>query len=376
MKSLLCTIPMLSLAACNTRSVGDCGLAGVGDCGITRVGDCGITRVGDCGLTRVGDSGIPHVGDCGITRVSDGGITRASDGGARDLATPSIACDLATPSIARDLSAALDPAATFVMTLDAGAFPPGPHPSVLVYVPSRFDPTPPIAIVVYLHGFNNCVENVVRDAGRPCTPSGPTRSAYSLVAQLEASGKNAILVCPELLYDQAAGNPGTLGATNGWRALLTETLAHLAGPLRNATIADVGTVVVASHSGGYTAAMGLIDRGGVPVSELYMLDSLYDSNAAVDFDPWVARLGPGHRYGDVYTQGGGTLGNSQAQATRMSRLVAGDMGLILDDRTADTLPDSAYAHSLIFKYTALAHDAVPTYYFGKFVATSSLPDKR
>jgi hypothetical protein len=297
----------------------------------------------------------------------DGGVVAVADGGAADLSAT-------TPTA--DLAPVLDPAGTFVMTLDAGAFPPGPHPSALVYIPSRFDPTPPIAVVVYLHGFNNCVENVVRDAGQPCTSGGATRSAYALAAQLEASGKNAILVCPEVLFDQAAGNPGNLGTTNGFKMLLTELLGHLAVPLCNATINDVGKVVVASHSGGYTAAEGLINKGGVPIGELYMLDSLYDSNAASNVDPWVGKLGPGHRYGDVYTQGGGTLANSQSQATRMSTLVGGDMGLILDDRTTATLPDAAYAHELIFKYTSLAHDAVPTYYFGKLVATSSLPDKR
>src|SRR5262249_43242867 len=38
------------------------------------------------------------------------------------------------------------PAATYLLTLDAGAFPPTTaHPSALVYLPSGFDPTPPIS---------------------------------------------------------------------------------------------------------------------------------------------------------------------------------------------------------------------------------------
>ncbi|HEY5952265.1 MAG TPA: hypothetical protein VIV40_42500, partial [Kofleriaceae bacterium] len=63
------------------------------------------------------------------------------------------------------------PRATYPLTISAGAFPPSPdHPSVLVYVPEGFDPTPPIDLVVYIHGFNNCVENIVRDTGQACTP--------------------------------------------------------------------------------------------------------------------------------------------------------------------------------------------------------------
>ena len=300
---------------------------------------------------------------------TDGSANNIVDGGSGDLSA-------SAPSDLAGSGPALDPAGTFLLTLDAGAFPPGPHPSALVYIPSRFDPTPPISIVVYLHGFDNCVENVVRDAGEPCTKGGADRAAYALASQLETSGKNAILLCPEVMFDQATGAPGNLGLTNGFRALLTETLLDLSTPLRNATIADVGTVVIASHSGGYDAADGLINRGGVPISELYMLDSLYDGNAATTFDPWVKMLGPGHRYGNVYTSGGGTLALSQAQGTRMSTFVHGDMGLLLDDRTTDTLTDAQYAHELIFKLSALAHDAVPTYYFGKFVGTSSLPNKK
>lgn len=272
---------------------------------------------------------------------------------------------------------ALEGPATYVLSLDAGAFPPGPHPSALVYVPSRFDPTPPISIVVYLHGFNNCVVNVVRDAGGECTPGGGTRAAYALASQLETSGKNAILLVPEIDFDQATGAPGNLGKSNGFKALLAETLGDLAQPLGNATLADVGRVVVASHSGGYESASGLINKGGVPIAELYMLDSLYesDSEAMTEFDPWAEMLGDGHRYGNVYTAGGGTEANSQDQATRMSKAFGGDMAILLDDRTADTLTTAQYAHPLIFKFSALAHDAVPTYYFGKFVGTSSLPDK-
>ena len=227
--------------------------------------------------------------------------TALPDGGApEDLAAGGEPGDAARPSAT----------GTYLLTLDAGAFPPtAAHPSALVYVPRNFDPTPPIQIVVFLHGFSNCVENVVRDAGAECTPGGGTRAAYALAAQLEATGKNAILVCPEVLFDQSAGNPGNLGVANGWKALLTEVLANV--PL-GAGIGDVGTVGVASHSGGYQAAAAIANKGGVPVAELYLLDSLYGNTA--DFDTWAKAVGPGKRFADVYTSGGGTLANSQAMA--------------------------------------------------------------
>jgi hypothetical protein len=267
-----------------------------------------------------------------------------------------------------------DDAATYLLTLDAGAFAPTTaHPSALVYVPRNFDPTPPLSVIVFIHGFSNCVENVVRDAGGECTPDGGTRAAYSLASQLEATGKNAVLVVPEIDYDAQTGNPGALGNSDGFKAFLTETLADLSVPLHGATLADVGTVIVSSHSGGYQTAAAIASKGGVPgVVEIDLLDSLYGNSA--DFDAWAMAVAPGKRFADVYTSGGGTLANSQAMATRAQPWVPA--AELLDDRTTDTLSDAQYAHELIFKMSGLTHDGVPAYYFGKFVGTSVLAPKK
>ena len=268
--------------------------------------------------------------------------------------------------------------ATIDLTLDAGAFAPtAAHPSALVYVPSRFDPTPPLSLIVYLHGFDNCVDNIVRDAGAACTPGGPVRSAYALAAQLESSGKNALLLAPELDFDQATGDPGNLGSAGGLKALVAETLADLAPLLGTVTVADLGTLVLVSHSGGYQAAAAIATRGGLPVSELYLLDSLYGNSA--DFDAWVksdlpglAGATPRHRFADVYTSGGGTLANSQAMADRARGWALPDGGVLVDDRTTATWPEETYHHGLLFKLSGLSHDGVPRYYFGQLVQSSQL----
>jgi hypothetical protein len=248
------------------------------------------------------------------------------------------------------------------------------YPSALVYLPRGFDPTPPVSVVVFIHGFSNCIENVVRDAGGECTPDGGTRAAYALSAQLEATNKNALLLVPEIDYDKATGAPGNLGTTDGFKALLAETLADLAGPLHGATVADVGTLIVTSHSGGYQAAAGIASKGGVPVDEIDLFDSLYGNTT--DFDNWAKAVGPGQRFTDFYTQGGGTLANSQAMATRAQSQAWVPAAQLLDDRTTATLTDAQYAHELIFKLSGLTHDGVPAYYFGKVIGTSVLAPKK
>src|SRR5438876_586241 len=84
----------------------------------------------------------------------------------------------------------------------------------------------------------------MRDAGASCNADAgtPTRSAYALAAQLEKSRKNALLLCPEVAFDQASGATGNLGTTNGFRALLTEVLADMAPVLGPLTVDDVGQV--------------------------------------------------------------------------------------------------------------------------------------
>ena len=321
------------------------------------------------------------------------------------LALALSACDASSAPDATDLADAADPpdsgddaqapladggsagdltprtvSGTFTLTLDAGAFAPtAAHPSALVYLPSGFRPTAPLSLIVYLHGFSNCVENIVRDAGQPCTPGGGVRSAYALAAQLEASGKNAMLLCPEAAFDQATGNPGNLGAAGGLRALVQETLADLQPQLAPLTVADVGTVIVASHSGGYQAAGAIAARGGLPVSEIFLLDSLYDGTL---FDAWVksdltslAGTAPAHRFADVYLSGGTTATNSVAMANRAATWVAPDAGILRDDRITATFTDGDYRHGLVFKASALAHDAIPRFYFGALVSTSQLPAK-
>lgn len=274
---------------------------------------------------------------------------------------------------------------TVTMRLDAGAFPPTPlHPSALVYIPRDFDPTPPIHVVVYIHGHSNCVENVVKDAGGSCNADAgtPVRTSFALVSQFENAGKNAILVLPEVRFDQASGDPGTLANTNGFRALLAEVLANLTPLLGARTVGDVGRMLVASHSGGYLAADGITNKGGIAVQEVFLLDSLYNyATVAVNFENW-AKLDLGsfypqeRRFADVYTAGDGTLTNSQLMAADVKALFPGDAGVILDDRVAaNTWADADYHHGFLFKYSMLSHNGVAQYYFQRLVATSKLPDK-
>jgi len=263
---------------------------------------------------------------------------------------------------------------TVRLQIDHPAFtPPSGKPGVVVYVPRHFDATPPVNVVVFLHGFYNCVDNVLGTRNTPCRAGGPARQAYSLAAQLEATHKNALLILPETTVDAASSDPGRLGDDGGFATLLDETLTQLDLGI---DLGDVGRVVVATHSGGHHAAASIAQHGGIDVSELYLLDSLYAEYD--DFDAWVqqdpAGFGgtvPARRFASVYSQTAGTLVANQAMATRAKGWVS-DAAVLVDDRTTNTLSDGKLGKGLVWKRSGLSHDGIPRYYFGKLLATSGL----
>lgn len=264
-------------------------------------------------------------------------------------------------------------AATHALAIDAGAFPAAPdHPNVIVRVPDGFDASAPIDVVVYIHGFNNCITNVLGDDNTECTPGNGVRIATGLASQLDASGMNALLVLPEVAYDQASGDPGALADDGGFRALLGETLAALPAPLGPIAVDDVRHVVVASHSGGYQAVASILTVGGVDIDEVWLFDSLYGYVAT--FEDWItsdlASFTADKRFATFYTSGGGTLDNNQAMADDAASWVAADPSILVDDRTTATWNDATYHHGLLFKASMLTHDGVPQYYVERMLATS------
>jgi hypothetical protein len=254
-----------------------------------------------------------------------------------------------------------------------------------VYLPSNFDPTPPLNIIVYIHGFNNCVTNIVRDTNGTCTDGGAVRDAYSLAAQLEASGKNALFLAPEVRFEAATGDPGNLRDPNTFGALLQETLNDLASVIGPRTIADVGELIVASHSGGYTAADDIVDSTGITAREVWMFDSLYQTSVALDFEKWVKQdLGslylPYRRFGTFYTvlnnTCGGTDCNSEMMASDIAALYPPDAGVVIDEPNASvTWTLDIYRHGFLCKHSSLAHNDIPRYYFARLLETSGLPNK-
>jgi hypothetical protein len=137
---------------------------------------------------------------------------------------------------------------------------------VLFHVPKHFDPRRPILLVVFFHGNQSDIIKSNRE--------------YSLAKQVENSGKNAILIIPQLARDAPDSSPGKLFQRNLFRAFMTEAadvLAAKVGEAHRQALAEA-PVFIAAFSGGYKSAAYVLERGGVNerVVGLLLLDALYE----------------------------------------------------------------------------------------------------
>ena len=115
-------------------------------------------------------------------------------------------------------------------------------------------------LTLWVAAVENMVWSSLGDVRRSYPSADGVKLKSKLVVTVFNAKGNEYRLLSVIDYDVQTGNPGNLGTTNGFRALLTETLGDLTGPLNGATVADVGTVIVASHSGGYQTAAGIASR--------------------------------------------------------------------------------------------------------------------
>jgi hypothetical protein len=277
----------------------------------------------------------------------------------------------------------------------------GGHPGALVYVPTTFDASAAaLSLVVFVHGFHNCVANCALPEASACNCSAGggagTNQAYGLIDSFEAAARagaggaggagalaQSLFVAIEVAYDEASSATGNWSTPGTFRAFVADLLAAPAlAPLTGAprVPADVARVRVFSHSGGYAVAAALaspdVNGAFAAVLEVTLLDSLYGSEPS--FDAFVQRaaaagsLGPGAaqaRFLSVYTDSGGTEANNRAMAARAAGWLANESSLLLfDDNASVPLPAAAVAATpVIFKRSNLTHDDTCRHYFALFL---------
>ncbi len=153
------------------------------------------------------------------------------------------------------------------------------RPNVWVHVPARFDPArSEVRLVVIFRGHSNCIDSYVSPTGLPCVNGREARTGYDVARQVERSGTRSIVILPELAFDVKSSDAGPL-ATGGFRAFLRDVLRELAPVVGDHAIGDVQGITIVASSGGYEAALPILQSTRLPIDELVLFDSLYVDNA-------------------------------------------------------------------------------------------------
>ena len=247
---------------------------------------------------------------------------------------------------------------------------------VAMFIPKNFRVTHKIDFVVHFHGWGNTV------AG--------TLDQYNLVQQFCDSGKNAILIVPEGPHNAPDSFGGKLEDTNGFKIFMTEAMEKLrtSGALGNSerrpparrvsshqrAVPEVGApktgnVILSGHSGGYHVMAGLVERGGLPVKEVWLYDALYGN--VENFIAWQKR--ERGRMVNIYTDHGGTKDGSE---NLMGLYRTNRVSFISLEETNGVTKDLAKS-KIVFIHSDLTHNEVifRRGEFTQFLKTSCLKDK-
>ncbi|CAN5263072.1 hypothetical protein BH09SUM1_BH09SUM1_15190 [soil metagenome] len=226
-------------------------------------------------------------------------------------------------------------------------------PSVGLFVPKGYKVSDKTDLLVYFHGHNNNVRKAL--------------DFYHLREQVEASGKNVILVFPEGPKDAADSGGGKMEDQDGLKNLLTETMTVLKSSGK-ANTEEIGHIIVTGHSGGYFPIAMCLSRGGMDdkISEAWLLDAAYGN---LDSYTGYMQQHPDRRFRSIFTE---HLANENVQIMATLGKAGLDFDLRIDTDADESLLKTkprVFLHTLTLK-----HDET-VQWLEKFLKTSSLTDR-
>lgn len=163
-------------------------------------------------------------------------------------------------------------------------YPEDPHyldNRVLIHLPPSFKPKKPFEILVFFHGHNTELHRTLVEE-------------MALLKQVNASGRNVVVVAPQLALDATDSSPGKLYRREGFTHLLEDVanVLKLRVGKRFASRFAKAPVILTAFSGGYRAMAFTLDRGFANEHALHgrlkgviLLDGLYGE--ADKFQNWL-----------------------------------------------------------------------------------------
>jgi pimeloyl-ACP methyl ester carboxylesterase len=282
-----------------------------------------------------------------------------------------LGCVQPLPLSAQDADAGF----TLAAKMRVSAFRRSDAPAVLVHAPAGFDRRLPLHLVVFLHGYNNCVEVVAASGPARCRPDDPERDGYGISARHDEAHTNTLLVIPQLAFNRREGDPGCFGRPGCFRRflqeLLGETLQKQLGGARS--LRDVGSVTLVAHSAGYRSALAILQRGEVSslVHNVVLMDALYGE--AEDYARWLVHARDDTRMVSIYLGGTKTAAGNRTLLRMVKRSFGSARVRQLD---AKDLPRAVAPLRLVVATGHTPHRLVPEGYLSTVLGALGLPARQ
>ena len=260
-------------------------------------------------------------------------------------------------------------------------------PTVLVHFASGWKKGGPLNLVVHFHGIQNCVSATVEKGSASC-PGAGAGTAHGLIAQLDASGANAVLIAMEVAYRQNNTDAGNLEKPGFFKSVIDDALAEI-NTLKGTSYSSgkINKLILTSHSGGYEALIESAVNGGLDVKSIFLMDSFYptkdkcakrkctpadkkkNDDCATKYLDWITG-GSGRKFVNIYSAGGGTKAGSQLLAADAQ--AAGVAVETFGNKQQNDKPKAAagasFGKPVVFFFSKHIHDDIPRNYFGTVVA--------
>lgn len=173
--------------------------------------------------------------------------------------------------------------------------------TVLIISPKKLDARKTVDLIFWFHGWHNNVDNAA--------------AYYELTKQFIASKRNAVLVLAETAKDSPDSHGGKLENPGVFKALVGDVLKGLRSKQLIPKNCAAGNILLAGHSGAYRVMARIIKNGQMPVKEAILFDALYGETEI--FMAWI-KADKNHLFIDLYTDHGGTDGESHAMAKQLT----------------------------------------------------------
>lgn len=218
-------------------------------------------------------------------------------------------------------------ARTIEARLSSGPHAPGDAPDVVMHIPPNFDAAQPLDLLVFFHGFDCCARALVARDPTPCRTGEAPHNAWNLGALHSAAGTNAILLVPQLAFHARTSRDHRFMQHGRFDEMLSDLLrGELGKVVGTKTLADVRSISLIAHSGGYHATVAIVSDPSrrARVDRIVLLDALY---AGWNVLAAWAKERPDHRLISLYTGQKQTVrGNQRLLASLRPSAVSQTLG--------------------------------------------------